>query len=551
MNNYERMAELLFPNINKTNQDLEKIYPIRKKNPTVTRFAPSPTGFLHIGGVYTALINRSLASGENDVFMLRLEDTDKKREVAGSRKIICDIFNKLGLKIDEGVVNEFEEVGEYGPYVQSERVEIYHIMAKYLVQKGYAYPCFCTEEDLAQIREQQQALKVTPGYYGSYAKYRNITVEEAQSLIEQNKNYVLRFRVSEDAPLRVTLSDLIRGDIEMENNFNDFVLLKENGIPTYHFAHACDDHFMRTTHVIRGEEWMASFPIHKQLFEALDFALPLYAHVAPVMKQEGESRRKLSKRKDPEANAEFYLQEGYPNKALFVYLYTLINSNFEEWYLANKDASLNDFKVSFDNMQLSGALYDLSKLNSISSEIIYEYDEEENTTNVINWAQEFNQELYNRLNNDRDFVLKLMKTQGKNSMEHRKDLTHYGAFMDIFGIFYDDVFASSQMPLDTLYENIKKEDLKTIIDGFKNYFNSLKSGEEITLKDLAKELGYTDKKKFAKNPEMYRGVVFQFYKALRLLLTHSEHGISMDDVISVLGHDRIMERLEKGYQYGE
>ena len=344
----KELAQLLFPNVVETRQDLINKYPSRGENVVCTRLAPSPTGFLHIGGVYTALINRKLASqAENGVFMLRLEDTDKKREVPGSRKIITNVFRHLGIEINEGVTSETEEVGAYGPYVQSQRVDTYHALAAYLVEKGFAYPCFASEEELAEIRAGQEAEGVTPGYYGKYAKYRDASIDVIKEKLAANCPYVLRFRVPDDAPVRVGLHDMIKGDIEMDNNFNDFVLLKTDGIPTYHFAHACDDFLMHTSHVVRGDEWVSSLPIHIQLFNALDFPLPKYAHVAPVMKQDGESRRKLSKRKDPESNAEFYIEMGYPTKALYVYLYTLINSNFEEWYLANKDKDINEFEVKF------------------------------------------------------------------------------------------------------------------------------------------------------------------------------------------------------------
>ena len=356
---YNKLANLLFKHVNLTKEDLLNKFPKRDKNTVVTRFAPSPTGLLHIGGVYTSLIDRKIATQNNGVFFLRIEDTDKKREVANSKEIIVNVFNRFGIKIDEGVIGENKQIGEYGSYIQSERVWIYHILAKYLVQKGYAYPCFCTEDELNQIREQQSLAKESPGYYGKWAKYRDCNLETIEQLLNDKKPYVLRFRVPENAKARVGITDLIKGEIEMDNNQNDFVLLKEDGIPTYHFAHACDDHLMGTTHLFRGDEWVSSLPIHLQLFEALEFPLPNFGHVAPVMKLDGESRRKLSKRKDPESSAEYYLQEGYPIKALYVYLYTLINSNFEEWYLANPDKDIDEFKFTYEAMSTTVALYDL------------------------------------------------------------------------------------------------------------------------------------------------------------------------------------------------
>ena len=544
MNQNKQMAQLLFPNVKTTIKDLETRFPRRKEGTVVTRFAPSPTGFLHIGGVYTALMNNKLAHQSNGVFMLRIEDTDKKREVANSKGIICEIFSRFGIQIDEGVISETEQRGEYGSYIQSERIDIYHTVAKYLVEEGYAYPCFCSEEELNEIRAKQEELHVAPGYYREFAKYRNITVEEAQTKLAEKGSFVLRFRVPLDIEERVGVNDLIKGYIEMENNINDFVLLKENGIPTYHFAHCCDDHFMGTTIVMRGDEWIASIPIHVQLFNACGFELPSYAHVAPIMKLDGESRRKLSKRKDPESSAEFYLEQGYPIKALFVYLYTLINSNFEEWYLANPNASLDEFEMKFENMSISGALYDLTKLNSISSEIIYNTSVNDNVNNMISWAKEFDQEVYERLTSDLDFVHRLFATQGPDSSEHRKDLNCYKDFLHVFGSLYNDIFSSN----NELYEQLIEENLPKAIRGeivneFIKYFDEKENGSEKTLKDLAKELGYIDKKKYMKNPEAYRGIITQFYKGLRLLLTHQEHGIAMDDIISVLGHDEVIRRL--------
>ena len=545
MNTNKQMAELLFPNVNTTIADLEARFPRRPEGTVVTRFAPSPTGFLHIGGVYTALMNAKLAHQNGGVFMLRIEDTDKKREVPNSKGIICEIFSRFGIQIDEGVVSETEQKGAYGSYIQSERIDIYHTVAKYLVEQGYAYPCFCSEEELNEIRAKQEEIKVAPGYYREYAKYRDVSLEVVKQKLEEKGSFVLRFRVPDDINERVGVEDLIKGYIEMENNINDFVLLKENGIPTYHFAHCCDDHFMGTTIVMRGDEWIASLPIHVELFTACGFELPRYAHVAPVMKLDGESRRKLSKRKDPESSAEFYLELGYPIRALFVYLYTLINSNFEEWYLANKDANLDDFEMKFENMSISGALYDMTKLNSISSEIIYNTPIEENVKNQLAWAEEFDKDLYARLTSDLELVNRLFATQGPDSSEHRKDLNCYQDFMHVFGSLYNDVFeANNEVYNELIEENLPKDVRSEIVNEFIKYFNEKQEGSEKTLKDLSKELGYVDKKKYMKNPEAYKGITTQFYKGLRLVLTHQEHGIAMDDIIAVLGHDEVIRRLK-------
>lgn len=543
----KKLANLLFPHVTLTKEDLERLYPSRGENVVCTRLAPSPTGFLHIGGVYTALINRKLASqAKNGVFMLRLEDTDKKREVLGSRKIITNVFHHLGIEINEGIISEDEEIGAYGTYVQSNRVHIYHALAKFLVEKGMAYPCFATEEELASIRKSQEEAGVTPGYYGEYAKYRDASYEEIVEKLSQNIPYVLRFKVPSDAPLRVGINDLIKGYIEMDNNFNDFVLLKTDGIPTYHFAHACDDHLMHTSHVIRGDEWVSSLPIHVQLFNALEFELPAYAHVAPVMKQDGDSRRKLSKRKDPESNAEFYIEMGYPTKALYVYLYTLINSNFEEWYLHNKDKDLSEFEVKFENMGVSGPLYDLEKLNSISSEIIYETPLEENVRLLLEWAKANDESLYDLFNSNLDFVRSIFKTQGPDSRERRKDLRSYSEFMPTFGFLFKNVFEeSSKTELEEFTARVGEDRIKMVSNAYVNYFEEIQNGSEKTLKDLAKELGYTDKKKYNKNPDMYIGLFTEFYQILNLALSHKLNCIGVDDVIQVLGYGEVINRLKK------
>ncbi len=538
----KQLANLLYPNVKLSKEELLNSFSKRDSNTVVTRFAPSPTGFLHIGGVYTALIDYFIAKQSgNGVFILRIEDTDKKREVENSKQIICDCFKEFGINIDEGVVSENEQLGKYGSYIQSERVEYYNVLAKYLVEKGYAYPCFATEDELNELRESQTAKNVTPGYYKEYALYRDKDIEFVKTKLKENDNkFVLRFRVPDDAPLRVSFTDKIKGDIEMENNFNDFVLLKENGIPTYHFAHACDDHLMGTTIVIRGDEWLSSVPVHLQLFNSLEFILPTFAHVAPIMKLDGESRRKLSKRKDPESSAEFYLEKGYPIKAVYAYILTLINSNFEEWYTNNPEADLMDFKVTFENMSRSGSLYDIVKLNSIASEIIYNTSLDDNFNNLVTWATKYDKEVLNRINVDVDFVKRLLSTQGPLSNEKRKDIVCYSDFMHMFGPLYNDVF-NNNVNKELLNENIKPEYQEEVISEIINYFNN--ENNEETLKDIAKRLGYVDKKKFAKEPELYKGVVFNFYKGLRLLLTNQEHGISLDDILLVLSKEEKLRRI--------
>lgn len=540
-----KLTKAIFPNLKYSKEDILNKYKRRDENTVVTRLAPSPTGFLHIGGVYTAMINEHIAHQNGGVFMLRIEDTDKKREQDGAVDIICEVFKRLGLNPDEGVITPGEEKGEYGPYTQSERVDIYHAFAADLVERGLAYPCFATEEELNEIRDKQTLNKETPGYYGKYALYRDYPVDEAIKRIEAKEEFVLRFRVPEDEPQRVSITDLIKGEIEMDNNFNDFVLLKNDMVPTYHFAHAIDDYLMGTTVVIRGDEWVSSLPIHIELFKYLGFKRPDYAHVAPVMKMDGESRRKLSKRKDPEANAMFYIEKGYPVKAIYAYLYTLINSNFEEWYLQNPTLDLSEFKFTYENMGIDGPLFDLQKLDNISREIIYNTDVDTNVKNMLDWAYEFDNSLYNRLTQNLELLTNIFKTQGPDSAEHRKDLANYSSFISEFGFLYNDIFEQNPPSRELLLENVSEANVELLRTEYLKYFEELKNGSEKTMKDLAKELGYTDKKKYTKNPEAYRGMFPEFYHFLRILATGKTQGISMDDVIKVIGLDEVIRRVKE------
>ena len=539
-----KLVNAIFPNLKYSRDEILNKYK-RRDNLTVTRLAPSPTGFMHIGGVYTAMINERIAHQNNGVFMLRIEDTDKKREQEGAIETICEVFKRLDLNPDEGVISKDNEVGEYGPYIQSDRVDIYHAFAADLIERGLAYPCFATEDELNEIRLKQQYLKQTPGYYGEYAIYRSYPTDEAIKRIEAGEEFVLRFRVPDDEPQRVSIHDLIKGDIEMDNNFNDFVLLKSDLVPTYHFAHAIDDYLMGTTVVIRGDEWVASLPIHIQLFKYLEFKRPDYAHVAPVMKMDGESRRKLSKRKDPEANAMFYIEKGYPVKAIYTYLYTLINSNFEEWYLANPDKDIKEFNFTYENMGIDGPLFDLAKLDNISREIIYNTDCDTNVKNLLSWAYEFDSVLYDRLTANLEFVTAIFKTQGPSSAERRKDLVNYSSFINEFGFLYRDIFEANGVSKELLIENVKEENIEFLRAAYLNYFNELRNGSEKTMKDLAKELGYTDKKKYTKNPEAYKGMFPEFYHFLRILVTGKTEGISMDEVIKVIGLDEVERRVKE------
>ena len=408
--NYEKLAELLFPHITKTTEDYEALYPARalKEGARVTRFAPSPTGYLHIGGLFGALVDVLTAKATEGVSYLRIEDTDKKREIDDGVSAIINGFNAFGIDFDEGVTGFNQEKGAYGPYTQSQRAEIYQTVAKDLVKKGLAYPCFCTAEELSAIREQQEkGDALIWGYFGKWAKCRDLSYEEIEANIKAGKPYVLRFRSDGQEDKRIFFDDIIRGKIEMPENIIDEVLLKSDGIPTYHFAHACDDHFMRTTHVIRGEEWISSVPKHIALFKACGFRVPKYAHTPQVMKidEEDGTKRKLSKRKDPEAAVSYFVEQGFPKESLIEYLLTLLNSNFEDWRKANPTADAFSFPFNLKKMSPSGCLFDLVKLTDVSKNVISVKKAEDIYTELLVWSEEFDKELNARLVADKDFAV--------------------------------------------------------------------------------------------------------------------------------------------------
>ena len=432
------MANMLFENISLTPEDYEKKYPARnlKEGTVVTRFAPSPTGLLHFGGLFAAFIGRIAAS--DGVFYLRIEDTDKKREIENGVQMIIDGLNAFGINIDEGVVSRNEEKGEYGPYTQSKRTEIYQAFVKRLVEQGLAYPCFMTEEEIAEIRKAQEEEKLLPGIYGEYAKYRDITAGEAKRLIDEGREYVVRLKSPGRPGGRIKFKDMIKGDIEMDENILDVVLLKKDGTPTYHFAHAVDDHLMRTTHVIRGDEWISSVPIHLQLFRVCGFKPVKYVHISPILKEENGGKRKLSKRKNPEAALSYYEEQGYPKGAVWEYLLTLANSNYEEWRKCNRGADTGKFPFSFTKMSKAGALFDLAKLNDISKTYISTLNAEEVFDMAAKWAKEYDNDLYSLLAEDEEYALAIFAIE-RGGKKPRKDIAKWTDVRDYIAYFYSEL----------------------------------------------------------------------------------------------------------------
>ena len=546
MTDYEKLAELLYPEITKTPEDLEKIYPERglSEGARVSRFAPSPTGFLHLGGLFAAMIARLTTRATDDgVFFLRIEDTDKKREIEDGVSAIITGLTDFGMQPDEGVMGFNVEEGNYGPYQQSYRKEIYQTIAKSLVAKGMAYPCFCSEDDLTNLRaEQEKAGTAILGYFGEWAKCRELSFEEQKAKVEAGMPYTLRLRSPGNAENRIKFDDLIKGKIEMPENIQDIVLLKTDGIPTYHFAHAVDDHFMKTTHVVRGDEWISSVPTHIQLFKACGYRVPKYAHIAPIMKEDNGGKRKLSKRKDPEASVSFYSESGYPKESVIEYLLTIANSNFEDWRKVNKDAPQSAFPFNLKKMSASGALFDLNKLNDVSKNVISLMTAEEVYGKALDWAKEYDNELYELFVADEAFAKGILSID-RGTAKPRKDIAKWDEIKDYVSFFYNSIYA----PDHTLPENISKEDAAAILEAYLKVFdaNDDKDTWFNKIKDLCEPLGFTPNvKEYKKTPEAFKGHVGDVSTVIRIAITSRRNTPDLHSIIALLGNDEIKARLE-------
>jgi len=540
---YEKLAELLFGDVDKTPAYYEEKYPERqlKEGARVTRFAPSPTGFLHIGGLFAAMIARLTARTTDGVFFLRIEDTDKKREVAGGVKGIIDGLNDFGITFDEGMTGEDSESGDYGPYRQSARREIYRCYAKELVKKGLAYPCFCTAEDLDALRARQEEAGVTKGYYGEYACCRDLTYEQIEENIKKGKPYVLRFRAQPTESGRITFDDMIKGKIEMEANYQDAVLLKTDGIPTYHFAHAVDDHLMHTTHVVRGDEWIASVPLHIALFKACGFRVPKYAHIAPIMKEEDGGKRKLSKRKDPEAAVTYYTEEGYPAESVNEYLMTLANSNFEDWRRANPDSALSAFPFNLKKMGASGALFDLKKLTDVSKNVIARMTAQEVYERASAWAEQYNPQLYKLLTRTPEFSTSIFAID-RGGKKPRKDLAKWNEVREFTAYFFDETY----IPAVTLPENITPAAAAEILEKYISVYHPAADKDEwfALIKSICAPLGYAENvKEYKAAPDQFRGHVGDVSSVIRGAVTSRLMTPDLFAIMDLLGEDRVLARL--------
>ena len=546
--NYKDLADLIFPDAKDISYYEEK-YPERnlKEGAIVTRFAPSPTGFVHIGGLYQSVIAKKLANQTEGVFFLRIEDTDQKREVENGIKDIVTSLKDFGLEPDEGMISETEGKGNYGPYKQSERKEIYQAYAKYLIEQGKAYPCFCTPEEGEEIRAKQEAAKIRPGYYGVWAKCRNVTVEEAIERIKNGEKYIVRFKSPGREDRKIKHHDAIKGNVDFPENDQDIVIIKADGLPTYHFAHAVDDHLMRTTLVIRGDEWLSSVPLHLQLFHELGFKAPKYAHIAPIMKNDNGNKRKLSKRKDAEAAVSYYEEEGIPEEAVKEYLLNIANSNFENWRRANKDKSIDEFELQLNKMSVSGALFDMVKLLDIGKTVISRYTAEKVYDEAKKWAGRHDEEL-NKMLEDKEYALKVFGIERGNK-KPRKDIAKWSDVKENIEYMYDDVFYSKKR--DYPYQVINdKEKIKKILDLYiEEYYddNDDKDTWFEKIKELAGEMGYAKEvKEFKANPDKYEAHVGDVSTVLRVALTSRTNTPDMYEIMKILGKDRIKERFEKG-----
>lgn len=539
---YSHLADLLYPSVTTLPEDMEKRYPPRQlaEGAKVTRFAPSPTGFLHIGNLYGAFTDERLAHTTNGVFYLRIEDTDAKRAVPNGVALIIETLAKLGVYFDEGAVIGGDN-GAYGPYRQSERAEIYQTYAKQLIREGKAYPCFCTEEELGAIRSRQEAEKKTPGYYGEYAVWRDAPIEKIEERLRAGAPFVLRFRSEGDASRKLKFTDEIKGVIDVTENDIDHVILKSDGIPTYHFAHAVDDHLMRTTHVVRDESWLSTLPFHLQLFKALGFKLPKYCHTAQVLKLDGGNKRKISKRKDPEAALTFYHAEGYPAAATREYLMTLLNSNFEEWRLANPTAEIENFKFTTKKMSVSGSLFDLDKLNDISKNVISRLTAGEAYALALAWAREFDPELASLLEADPGYAESILAI-GRGGAKPRKDLTTWKDVRAYVSFFYDALFE----PDYALPAAVSKADAAEICHRFGESYDT--ADEQPAwfekIKQIAAALGYAPETKlYKKEPAAYKGHVGDVSMALRVAVTGRQNSPDLFEVMRILGRERVLARL--------
>ena len=539
---YQALAALLFPNVTETAEALEEKFPARSlpEGAVVTRMAPSPTGFVHLGNLVQGLTAERMAHQSGGVLFLRVEDTDAKREVPGAVEVLINTLKHYGISFDEGATID-GDFGAYGPYRQRQRAFLYHVYAKKLVSEGQAYPCFCTEEQLAAMREQQEANKETTGYYGKYAMWRDRSLEDIQAELAAGHPWVLRFRSTGSIENQFKFDDLVKGKLTITENDVDHVLLKSDGIPTYHFAHAVDDHLMRTTHVVRGDEWLPTLPFHIQLFKALGFKLPKYVHIGPLMKMDGTSKRKLSKRKDPELALTYYKAEGFPVEAVYEYIMTLLNSNFEDWRRANADAAADTFKFNAKKLNPAGSLFDYAKLTDVSKNIISRMDAGKVYALLTEWAEEFDPDFAEKLKADPEYATKILAI-GRGGKKPRKDLAVWKDAKPYMGFFYDAYLEKPQFDekfdradiVDALHRFLERFDIQ---DDANTWFEKVKA--------VTTDMGYTtDMKAYKADPTAFPGTVADVSTFIRQAVTGKTNSPDLYTVMQILGYERTVERIK-------
>ena len=545
---YKELAEILFEGEDlKTPEEYEEMYPYRKlgKKAEVTRLAPSPTGFIHLGNLYSALADERAAHAHDGSFFLRIEDTDAKRKVDGALELIIESLGYFGISFDEGAhLPDTDSVNVYAPYTQSERRGIYHTFAKKLVEEGRAYPCFCTEEELEAVRNKQEAAKVLTGYYGEFAVWRDKGLDEIKAKLAAGEPYVLRLRSEGDPEKEFIFKDEIKGEVKLPENITDIVILKKDGIPTYHFAQAVDDHLMRTTLVIRGGEWLASVPVHMELFESLGFKPPKYAHTAHLMKIDPETggKRKLSKRSDPEMSLSFYKEEGYHPHCIKVYLMTLLNSDFEEWHRNNPDSDLNDFPFSVKKMNNSGALFDMDKLENICKNELSLLDENVIADFLKAWALEYGTDAQKAYFADEEKMLAALRLyMGVGQKRRRKDLVNARQALELMSYLFEDADAQESDPF-RVDEELRKAILQDYLDTF-SYTDD--NGEWFEkLKEIAERQGFaTDRKLYKENPEKFKGETSDVAEVVRIAVTGRANTPDLWGIIHVMGEEKMRERI--------
>lgn len=543
----KELAELMFPNIDKTPDYYEKLYPKRNlpEGAVVTRFAPSPTGFIHVGSLFGANLDRRFATQNNGICYLRIEDTDGKREVEDGINLIINGLKVFGIEFDEGPI-EGKTKGDYGPYIQSERKEIYQTYAKDLVEKGLAYPCFCSADELNQIRERQEKLKIVPGYYGEFANCRKLSEAQMVERVKNGDPFIVRLKSMGSTSKKIRFKDMIRGIIEFPENVQDVVIIKSDGLPTYHFAHAVDDHLMRTTHVVRGEEWLPSVPIHVELFKTLGFEMPEFIHTPTIMKEDGGSKRKISKRKDPEAAASYYKENGIPKEAVIDYLMNILNSNFEEWRKNNPHGDLKEFKIDLNKISSSGALFDLVKLADVSKNTIATFTAEKVYEDGLEWAEEFDKDLAELMKKHKEFTINILNIE-RTGTKIRKDIAKWSELRENLEYLYDEVFFTKEH--EDEWQNITdKEEIKKIITEYLNVYdeNDDKDTWFNKVKDVAEKFGYArEVKEYKKNPENYKGHVGDISTVIRVALTGRRNTPDLYEILKNLGKERIEKRFAR------